>query len=215
MRRSIIIEGDKSMDSTSTSDSGRKIDKPVGGDQNRPRASLAALFWTFLRIGAFTIGGGYVMVPLIQRDIVERRGWIGKRDFVDILAVSQTAPGPLAVNTSVYVGYTLRGIRGAMAAVVGCILPSIIIILVVAALFDQISSSNYVRAAFAGIRPAVVVLIASAAIKIGRPVVRSRVELALAAAAMILVAFVRVSPALVVTAAAVYGLLVGVGGTKG
>ena len=149
------------------------------------------------------------MVPLIQRDIVERRGWIEKDDFVDILAVSQTAPGPLAVNTSVYVGYMLRGVRGAMASVAGCILPSIIIILVVAALFDQISSSGYVQAAFSGIRPAVVVLIISAAIKIGKPVVRSRVELALAVGALVLVAFVRVSPALVVTAAAVCGLCAG------
>lgn len=174
-----------------------------------PRASLAALFWTFFRIGAFTIGGGYVMVPLIQRDIVERRGWIEKDSFVDVLAIAQTAPGPLAVNTAVYVGYILRGIRGAMASLTGCILPSIIIILVVAALFDQVSSSNYIQAAFAGIRPAVVVLIVSAAIKIGRPVVRSRVELALAATAMVLVAFVRVSPALIVTAAAAYGLFAG------
>ncbi len=171
-----------------------------------PKASIAALFWTFFRIGAFTIGGGYVMVPLIQRDIVERRGWIDKDSFVDVLAIAQTAPGPLAVNTAVYVGYMLRGVWGAMASTAGCILPSIIIILVVAALFDQISSFSYVQAAFAGIRPAVVVLIVSAAIKIGRPVVRSRVELALAAAAMVLVAFVRVSPALVVTAAALYGL---------
>ncbi|HON42541.1 MAG TPA: chromate transporter [Bacillota bacterium] len=171
------------------------------------RASVAALFWTFFRIGAFTIGGGYVMVPLIQRDIVERRGWIDRDSFVDVLAIAQTAPGPLAVNTAVYVGYMLRGIWGAMASLAGCILPSIIIILVVAALFDQISSSSYVQAAFAGIRPAVVVLIVSAAIKIGRPVVRSRVELALAAMAMVLVAFVRISPALVVTAAAIYGLL--------
>lgn len=171
-----------------------------------PRASAAALFWTFFRIGAFTIGGGYVMVPLIQRDIVERRGWIDKDSFVDVLAIAQTAPGPLAVNTAVYVGYMLRGIWGALASVAGCILPSIIIILVVAALFDQISSARYVQAAFAGIRPAVVVLIVSAAIKIGRPVVRSRVELALAVSAMVLVALVHVSPALVVTAAAAYGL---------
>ncbi len=197
------------MEDGSRSDSGRRIDGQAGGDRDCPKASLAALFGTFFRIGAFTIGGGYVMVPLIQRDIVERRGWIEKRRFVDILAVSQTAPGPLAVNTSVYVGYMLRGLRGAMAAVAGCILPSIIIILVVAALFEHLSSCTYIQAAFAGIRPAVVVLIASAAFKIGRPVVRSRLELTLAAAAMVLVAFVHVSPALVVAAAAVYGLLAG------
>ena len=129
---------------------------------------------------------------------------IDKDSFVDVLAIADGA------GTT---GCEHRGVRhasrdsGAMASTAGCILPSIIIILVVAALFDQISSSNYVQAAFAGIRPAVVVLIVSAAIKIGRPVVRSRVELALAAAAMVLVAFVRVSPALVVTAAAAYGLL--------
>ena len=194
------------MDSRFATDS-EPSENHISETRGPARASAAALFWTFFRIGAFTIGGGYVMVPLIQRDIVERRGWIDRDSFVDVLAIAQTAPGPLAVNTAVYVGYMLRGIWGAMASLAGCILPSIIIILVVAALFDQISSSSYVQAAFAGIRPAVVVLIVSAAIKIGRPVVRSRVELALAAMAMVLVAFVRISPALVVTAAAIYGLL--------
>jgi len=204
------------MDSKSATDSKSNEDRRQEM-KAPPRASAAALFWTFFRIGAFTIGGGYVMVPLIQRDIVERRGWVEKDSFVDVLAIAQTAPGPIAVNTAVYVGYMLRGIWGALSCLAGCILPSIIIILVVAALFDQISSSTYVQAAFAGIRPAVVVLILSAAIKIGRPVVRSRTELVLAVAAMVLVAFVRVSPALVVTAAAVYGLvsrsIAGNGGT--
>ena len=159
-------------------------------------ASLWDMFWTFFRIGAFTIGGGYVMVPLIQKDVVDRKGWVAKDDFVDVLGVAQTAPGPIAVNTSVYIGYMLRGFAGAAVSVAGCIIPSIVIIMAIASVFDRISSLRVVQAAFAGIRPAVAVLIASAAVKLGKPVVRSGGELAIAAAALVMVSFFNISPAL-------------------
>lgn len=175
-------------------------------------ASLWDMFWTFFRIGAFTIGGGYVMVPLIQKDVVDRKGWVAKDDFVDVLGVAQTAPGPIAVNTSVYIGYMLRGFAGAAVSVAGCIIPSIVIIMAIASVFDRISSLRVVQAAFAGIRPAVAVLIASAAVKLGKPVVRSRGELAIAAAALVMVSFFNISPALVIVIAALAGLMTGVGG---
>ncbi|MDD3599860.1 MAG: chromate transporter [Firmicutes bacterium] len=175
-------------------------------------ASLWDMFWTFFRIGAFTIGGGYVMVPLIQKDVVDRKGWVAKDDFVDVLGVAQTAPGPIAVNTSVYIGYMLRGFAGAAVSVAGCIIPSIVIIMAIASVFDRISSLRVVQAAFAGIRPAVAVLIASAAVKLGKPVVRSGGELAIAAAALVMVSFFNISPALVIVIAALAGLMTGVGG---
>ncbi|MEA4882791.1 MAG: chromate transporter [Clostridia bacterium] len=178
----------------------------------RPWAGLWELFLTFFRIGAFTIGGGYVMVPLIQKDLVDKRQWLSKEEFVDILAVAQTAPGPIAVNTSVYAGYTLRGLRGAIASVGGCILPSIMVILVVAAAFDRISAYHLMKAAFAGIRPAVAVLIVSAVLKIGKPVVRSWQQLAVAVGAACAVAVFHISPPLVITIAALVGLALGTGG---
>ncbi len=174
--------------------------------------SLWALFWTFFRIGAFTIGGGYVMVPLIQRDVVDKNGWMSSEDFVDALAIVQAAPGPLAVNTAVYVGYVVRSYAGALVSMAGCILPSILVILAVAQVFSQIGSIKIVEAAFSGIRPAVVVLILSAVINIGKPIIKSRPELALSAAAFALVAFAGLSPAVAVFAAALVGVLFRMGG---
>lgn len=174
--------------------------------------SLWALFWTFFRIGAFTIGGGYVMVPLIQRDVVDKNGWMSSEDFVDALAIVQAAPGPLAVNTAVYVGYVVRSYAGALASMAGCILPSILVILAVAQVFSQIGSIKIVEAAFSGIRPAVVVLILSAVINIGKPIIKSGPELALSAAAFALVAFAKLSPAVAVFAAALIGVIFRIGG---
>ncbi len=194
-------------------DLGNEIEvKDSSGSPGTAPASLWDMFWTFFRIGAFTIGGGYVMVPLIQKDVVDRKGWVDKDDFVDVLAIAQTAPGPIAVNTSVYIGYVLRGFAGAAVSVAGCIIPSIMIIMIIASVFDHLSSLNVVQAAFAGIRPAVAVLVASAAIKLGKPVVRSAGEVAIAVAAFVMVSFLKISPALVVVLAALAGLMTRVGG---
>lgn len=179
---------------------------------NGAMASLADMFWSFFRIGAFTIGGGYVMIPLIQKAIVDRHKWLSKDEFVDILAVAQTAPGPLAVNTATYVGFELRGIVGALVATAGCVLPSIIIITIVAAMFTELASIPAVQAAFAGVRPAVVALIISAVIKIGKPILRSRRELVLAAAALVAVAVLRVNTPVVIVAAAIIGVVLKMGG---
>ncbi len=119
------------------------------------------LFSTFLRIGFFTIGGGYVMIPLIEREVVERYRWIERRDFVDLLAVAQSSPGVLAVNISIFIGYKLRGVRGAVAAAVGNVLPSVVIILLIALFFHTFREYEVVNNIFMGLRPAVVALIAS------------------------------------------------------
>lgn len=178
------------------------------------RVSLAKMFWSFFRIGAFTIGGGYVMIPLIQKDIVDRHGWLSKDEFVDILAVAQTAPGALAVNTATYVGFELRGVLGALVSAAGCVLPSIIIITLVAAMFSQLASVGAVQAAFAGVRPAVVVLILSAVLKIGKPIVKSRRDLVLAAVALVAVAAFRISTPVVIVAAAIAGVVLKMGGAE-
>ena len=122
--------------------------------------SLFKLFTTFFRIGLFTFGGGYAMIPLIERDVVERNRWVGREDFVDLLAVAQSAPGVFAVNMAVFIGYKLHGKRGAMAASLGCVLPSVLIILGIAAFFRNFRDIEVVNNVFKGIRPAVVALIA-------------------------------------------------------
>ena len=120
---------------------------------------LLEIFWSFLKIGAFTFGGGYAMIPLIQHEVIHRRRWIEERDFLDLLTLAQTAPGPIALNTAVFVGYKRRGYLGALSAIMGVILPSFFVILVVAIFFASIRDNAYVDAAFKGMRPAVVALI--------------------------------------------------------
>ena len=120
---------------------------------------LLDIFWSFLKIGAFTFGGGYAMIPLIQHEVIHRRRWIEERNFLDLLTLAQTAPGPIALNTAVFVGYKRCGYLGALSAIMGVILPSFLVILVVAIFFASIRDNAYVDAAFKGMRPAVVALI--------------------------------------------------------
>lgn len=129
---------------------------------------LFTLFWSFLKIGLFTFGGGYAMIPLIRREVIDRRHWIGERDFLDLLTLAQSAPGPISLNTSVFVGYKMRGFAGAVASILGVVVPSFVIILVVAILFADIRHNPVVDAAFKGMRPAVVALIVVPVISLAR-----------------------------------------------
>lgn len=128
------------------------------------------LFMSFLRIGAFTFGGGWAMISLIEREVVEKRGWIPREEFLDLLAVSQSLPGILAVNISVAVGDRLRGMKGSVAAALGTIMPCFLIILTIAIFLtpDLIQNNRVVSAIFRGIRPAVVALIVAPVITSGR-----------------------------------------------
>ena len=99
---------------------------------------LLELFWSFFKIGVFTFGGGYAMIPLIQREVTDRKGWIPAQEFLDLLTVAQSAPGPISLNTSVFVGYKIRGYAGAVASVLGVVVPSFAIILVIAVYFADI-----------------------------------------------------------------------------
>ena len=117
-------------------------------------------FGTFFKIGLFTIGGGYAMVPLIEEEVVNKKKWISQEDFIDLLAISQSVPGVFAVNFSIFIGYKLRGFSGALALALGTILPSFLIILAIALFFQQFKEYEAVEKIFKGIRPAVVALIA-------------------------------------------------------
>ena len=120
---------------------------------------LLQLFTTFFKIGLFSFGGGFAMIPLIQREVIERHKWISNKDFLDMLVLAQSTPGPIAVNTSVFVGYKTRGVAGAIAATIGTVLPSFIVILLLALFFAEVRDNRYVDAAFRAMRPAVVALI--------------------------------------------------------
>ena len=120
---------------------------------------LLKLFTTFFKIGLFTFGGGYAMIPLIEREVIEKKRWIEKNDFLDMLVLAQSTPGPIAVNTAVFVGYKVAGVLGAIAATLGTVLPSFMVILSLALFFAEVRENLYVDAAFRAMRPAVVALI--------------------------------------------------------
>ena len=121
---------------------------------------LLRLFLIFAKIGAFTIGGGYAMLAVIEHEIVDKYNWVRKEEFLDLVVLAQTAPGILAVNISILTGNKVAGKRGALVAALGAVLPSFIMILLIAMFFSQFQDNIYVRKAFRAIRPAVIALIA-------------------------------------------------------
>ena len=127
---------------------------------------LTTIFVSFLKIGMFTFGGGYAMLPLIERELITKRKWIEQKEFLDLLTLAQSVPGPIAVNTSVFVGYKVRGLRGAAAALLGTVTPSFVIILAIAIFFAGIRQNPV--AAFKGMRPAVVALIIGPVLTLSR-----------------------------------------------
>lgn len=170
---------------------------------------LPKLFVTFFKIGLFTIGGGYAMIPLIERDIVERNKWVSKSDFVDLLAVSQSAPGVFAVNIATFIGYKLRGVSGSFAASVGCVAPSVIIILAIALFFRTFRENEIVNNIFLGLRPAVVALIAAPVFSVAKSAGIGWSTLWIPVLSALLIVFMGVSPLYIIICAAMAGFLWG------
>ena len=121
---------------------------------------LSRLFRTFFHIGIFTLGGGYAMIPLIEEEVVNRHKWVEKEEMLNLIAIAQSCPGVFAINISIFIGYKLRRLRGAVAAALGTALPSFLIILAIAIFFKTFQDNRVIAAMFRGIRPAVVALIA-------------------------------------------------------
>lgn len=126
------------------------------------------LFLTYLKIGTFTLGGGYAMLPLIQREVVDRKGWIDEEEFLNMIALAQAAPGLIAVNSAIFIGWRIGGWKGVCGAVLGAVLPSFLIILAIAMVFSEWKELPAVEAVFKGIRPAVVALIAAPLVKMAK-----------------------------------------------
>ena len=123
------------------------------------------LFWTFLKIGAFTFGGGYAMVALLEREFVEDKQWLSREEFLDMVAIAESTPGPVAVNGATYVGYKIEGAEGAAASTLAVCLPSFSVIYLISLFFDRFLSLRLVACAFRGIQACVVYLIFSAGLK--------------------------------------------------
>lgn len=167
---------------------------------------LIELFATFFKIGSFTFGGGYAMIPLIQREIVHHKKWVAEEDIIDVLAVSQAVPGAVAINAATFIGQKIAGRKGALAATLGVVLPSLLIITVIAAFFSRFQDNKWVQAAFAGIRPAVVALIAVAAYKVGKASIRDCAGLIVAVVAVLLILIFDIHAIFMIIGGAVVGL---------
>lgn len=172
-------------------------------------ASLFKLFATFSKIGLFTIGGGYAMIPLIERDVVECNGWVDKENFLDLLAVAQSAPGVFAVNIAIFIGYKLRGARGAVAASLGSVLPSVVCILLIALFFHSFRHYKIVEHIFWGLRPAVVALIAAPVFSVARSAKITRTTIWIPILAALLIVAFGVSPIYIIVCAGVAGYFYG------
>lgn len=166
-------------------------------------------FWVFFKIGLFTIGGGYAMVPIIENEVVDKRGWIAKEDFLDLLALAQTIPGVFAVNMSIFIGYKLRKFKGAVCMALGTILPSFLIILAIALFFHQFQDNEVVARIFKGIRPAVVALIAAPTFKMAKSAKINRYTLAIPVVSALLIWWLGFSPIYIIIISGAGGYLYG------
>ena len=168
---------------------------------------LWELFATFFKIGAFTFGGGYAMLSILQREIVDNHNWAAEEELLDYYAIAQCTPGVIAVNTATFIGVKHRGILGGIVATFGVVLPSLIIILIIAALIKNFLEYEIVTHIFGGINAAVAALIVDAVITISKKSIIDKVCIALAAASFILSVFFDVSPVLIVLGGAAMGLI--------
>ncbi len=166
-------------------------------------------FKTFFRIGAFTIGGGYAMIPLIESEVVERHKWVSRSEFLDLIAVAQSCPGVFAINMSVFIGYKMRKFPGALSASVGTALPSFLIILLIALFFANISDNPVVESIFKGIRPAVVALIAAPTFTLARSAKISLANCWIPIISALAIWLMGVNPVVVIVAAGACGYLYG------
>lgn len=166
------------------------------------------LFLTFVKIGTFTIGGGYAMLPLIQREVVERH-WLTKEEFIDIFAVTQSLPGIFAVNIAIFVGFRLKKRLGALCCALGTILPSFLIILAIALFFTHARENIWIEKAFKGLRPAVVALIVVPCITTAKSIKLTYKQLIIPVVAALLIWQVGISPAWIILAAIAGGIIYG------
>ena len=167
------------------------------------------LFSTFFRIGLFTIGGGYAMIPLIEAKVVDEKRWVDRQELLDLIAVAQSCPGIFAINIGIFIGYKLRGKKGAFVCTLGTALPSFIIILAIALCFNHFRDNIYVEKVFRGIRPAVVALIAAPVFKMAQMAKINRYNIWIPITATALIWLMGVSPIYVILLAGIGGYVYG------
>jgi chromate transporter len=171
------------------------------------KTSLWSLFITFAKVGVMTFGGGYAMLPILEREVVTNHGWSTSEQMLDYYAIGQCTPGVIAVNVSTFIGYKTRGILGAIVATLGIVFPSLVIITVLASVLKMFQDNVYVSKAFAGIRIAVCALMASAVIKLSKKAISGIATAIIAVASLLLEILLGVSPIIIVASVVAFGLI--------
>ncbi|MCR2820592.1 chromate transporter [Lederbergia panacisoli] len=164
------------------------------------------IFLTFLKIGPITFGGGYAMIPMIEREVVTKKNWIQSKDVADIFAIAGSAPGAIAINSAVFIGYRIAKIKGAFAALLGILLPTFLIVIILSITFIYVRENPIIDAAFQGIRPAIVALIAFAAYKIGKTALYDKTSIVTAALTIAALFYLNIHPAFII----LIGLFIGI-----
>lgn len=168
---------------------------------------LLLLFSTFFKIGAFTFGGGYAMIPLIQREVSEKRKWITDEEILEVVAIAESTPGPIAINSATFVGYKVCGFWGSFFCTLGVVLPSFLIILCISGILELVKDFRAVKYAFMGIRAGVLALIIKALVKMYKACPKGMVSYIIMALSFVLAAFVDIDVIIIVIACAVIGLV--------
>jgi chromate transporter len=174
-----------------------------------PLEGLGEAFITFFKIGIFTLGGGYAMIPLIEEEVVNRKQWVSKDEMIDLIAIAQSCPGVFAINIATFIGYKLNKTRGAIATTIGTALPSFLIILAIAMFFSQFKDNPYVAAMFKGIRPAVVALIAVPTFNLGKRAQLNMWTIWIPVVSSLLIWLLGISPIWIIIAAGIGGYVYG------
>jgi chromate transporter len=171
------------------------------------KASLGELFGLFFKIGAFTFGGGYAMIALISKETVEKRQWLTDNEFLDLVAIAESTPGPIAINSATYIGYKMHGFLGALVSTLGVVLPSFAIIVAISFFIEQFRQLEFVGYAFNGIAACVAVLILNAVFKLTKSMEKTGVAVLLVGIAFVLIFFQWVSTTLIILGGGLVGLI--------
>lgn len=165
------------------------------------------IFSSFFKIGPVTFGGGYAMIPMIEREVVLKRKWLRTKDVTEILAISQSVPGAIAINSATFIGYRLAGVKGAIAAMAGVLLPTFFIVVILSILFLSVKDNPTIESAFVGIRASIVAIIAYAGYKIGQTAVFDKTTLITVGITVIILIFLHLHPILIILSGVIAGIV--------
>ncbi|MFA9556782.1 chromate transporter [Evansella sp. AB-rgal1] len=169
---------------------------------------LGQIFLSFLRIGPVTFGGGYAMIPLIEREVVTKRKWLTLSDVTNVFALAESVPGAIAINSATFIGHRIAGVRGAICAMLGVLLPTFVTVIVLSVLFFSLQGNPHLESAFMGIRAAIVALIVYAGIKISQTAIFDKTNFTLMAVMLLILLFAHIHPVVIILCGALLGIAI-------